>query len=114
MLLGLHLLHVIAMLALELPWRSWVQPRVFVPPLRRFLVIQVPTQLLAVLALLLLAPSADGHRPLTVAGFAVVGAVALAGLALLLTGPGLDERRAPSKVGGAQRRSRARRVELTR
>ncbi len=98
MLLGLHLLHVLAMLALELPWRSWVQPRVFVAPLRRFLVIQVPTQLLAVLALLLLAPSADGHRPLTVAGFAVVGAVALAGLALLLTGPRLDERRAPSKV----------------
>jgi hypothetical protein len=104
-LFGLHLLHVIAMLALELPWRSWVQPRVFVAPLRRFLVIQVPTQLLAVLALLLLAPNAHGHRPLTVAGFAVVGAVALAGLALLLTGPRLDERRPPSNVGGAQPRS---------
>ncbi len=104
-LLGLHLLHVLAMLALELPWRSWVQPPVFVAPLRRFLLIQVPTQVLAVLALLLLAPSADGHRPLTLAGFAVVGAVALAGLTLLLTGPRLDERRAPSKVGGAQPRS---------
>jgi hypothetical protein len=93
LLLGLHLLHVLATLALELPWRSWVQPRVFVAPLRRFLVIQVPTQLLAVLALLLLAPSPDGHRPLTVAAFAVVGAVALAGLALL--GSRLDERRPP-------------------
>jgi len=105
MLFGLHLLHVLAMLALELPWRSWVQPGVFVAPLRRFLVIQVPTQLLAVLALLLLAPSPDGHRPLTVAGFAVVGAVALAGLALLLNGSRLDEGRPPSKVGGAQPRS---------
>jgi hypothetical protein len=85
LLAGLHLLHVLAMLALELPWRSWVQPAVFVAPLRRFVAIQVPTQLLAALALLLLAPSSDGHRPLTVAGFAVVGAVALAGLALLLT-----------------------------
>jgi hypothetical protein len=105
MLFGLHLLHVLAMLALGLPWRSWVRPGVFVAPLRRFLVIQVPTQLLAVLALLLLAPSPDGHRPLTVAGFAVVGAVALAGLALLLTGSRLDEGRPPSKVGGAQPRS---------
>lgn len=91
LLAGLHLLHVLAMLALELPWRSWVQTAVFVAPLRRFLVIQVPTQLLAVLALLLLAPSSNGHRPLTVAGFAVVGAMALAGLALLLTGLRLDE-----------------------
>ena len=66
---------------------------VLLAPLRRFLVVQVPTQLLAVLALLLLAPSPDGHRPLTVAAFAVVGAVALAGLALL--GARLDERRPP-------------------
>jgi hypothetical protein len=105
LLAGLHLLHVLAMLALELPWRSWVQPAVFVAPLRRFVVIQVPTQLLAVLAVLLLAPSPDGHRPLTIAGFAVVGGIALAGLALLLTGPRLDEARPRPAVGGAQPRS---------
>jgi hypothetical protein len=97
LLLGLHLLHVLAMLALEVPWRSWVQPRVFVAPLRRFLVVQAPSQLLAVVALLLLAPGADGHRPLTVAGFAVVGAAALAGLAVLLTGPRVDERPPPHR-----------------
>ncbi len=91
LLAGLHLLHVLAMLTLELPWRAWVQPATFVAPLSRFLVIQVPTQLLAVLTLLLLAPSGHGHRPLTVAGFGVIGAVALAGLALLLVGPRLDE-----------------------
>jgi hypothetical protein len=91
LLAGLHLLHVLAMFTLELPWRSWMQPSVFVPPLLRFLVIQVPSQLLAVLALVLLAPHRDGHRPLTVAEFAVVGALALVGLALLLIRPRLDE-----------------------
>jgi len=105
LLAGLHLLHVLAQLALELPGRSWVQPAVFVRPLLRFLVIQVPTQLVAVLVLLLLAPRPDGHRPLTVAGFAVVGAVALALLALLLTKPGRDLDRPPPAVEGAQPRS---------
>jgi hypothetical protein len=90
LLAGIHLLHVLGMLALELPWRSWVQPKFFVAPLRRFLVIQVPSQLLAVVALLLLAPSPDGHRPLTIAGFGVVGALALAALAFLLAGPRPD------------------------
>jgi hypothetical protein len=104
-LAGIHLLHVLGMLALELPRRSWVQPRLFVAPLRRFLVIQVPTQLLAVLALLLLAPSPDGHRPLTISGFAVVGALALAGLALLLAGPRPDDARPPPAVDGAHPRS---------
>jgi hypothetical protein len=95
LLAGLHLLHVLGMLALELPWRSWVQPVVFVAPLRRFLMIQVPTQLLAVLTLSLLAPGTHGHRPVTIAAFAVVGAVALAGLAVLLVGPRLDEGQTP-------------------
>jgi len=93
LLAGLHLLHVISMLALELPGRSWVEPAVFRAPLRRFLGIQLPTQLLAVVALLLLAPSRNGDRPWTVAEFSVIGAVALAGLALLLLGPSADEGR---------------------
>ena len=81
----------LASLSLELPWRSWIQPAVFVSPLRRFVLIQVPTQLLAVVALLLLAPSHSGHRPLTVAAFAVVGAAALAGLAVLFIRPRLAD-----------------------
>ena len=101
-LAGVQLLQVLGMLAIELPWRSWVQPQVLVAPLRRFLVIQVPTQLLAILALLLLAPSPDGHRPLTIAGFGVVGALALAGVALLLAGPRLGEARPPPAVDGAR------------
>ena len=92
LLAGLHLLHLLAMQILELPWRGWAQLAVFIPPLRRFVAIQVPTQLLAVLALLLLAPSSDGHRRLVVAGSAAVGALALAGLALLLTAHRHDER----------------------
>jgi hypothetical protein len=94
-LAGLHLLHVLGMLALELPWRSWVQPSVFIRPLLRFLAIQIPSQLLAVVALLLLAPNAHGHRPLTVVAFTVIGAAALAGLALLLLRARPDEPASP-------------------
>jgi hypothetical protein len=90
-LAGLHLLYVLATLALALPWRSWVQPAVFLGPLRRFVAIQVPTQLLAVVALLLLAPSKDGHRPVTVGEFSVIGALAIVGLALLLLTPRLTD-----------------------
>ncbi len=84
LLAGVHLLHMLAALALELPWRGWLQPAVFARPLLRFLAIQVPVQLLAVVALLLLAPNAHGHHPLSVAAFAVIGGGALGCLALLL------------------------------
>lgn len=90
LLAGIHLLHVLSMLVLELPWRSWVQPSVLVAPLVRFVVIQVPTQLLAVVLLVLLAPGAHGDRPVTVAAFAGVGIVALVGLILLLLLPRPD------------------------
>jgi hypothetical protein len=84
LLAGVQLLHILGMLALELPWRSWIQPGVFARPLRLFVAVQVPSQALAVAALLLLAPNSHGHRPLTLAAFALIGAAALAGLALLL------------------------------
>jgi hypothetical protein len=88
---GVHLLHLLGMLALTLPWRSWLQPRLFERPLRRFIAIQIPAQLLAVATLLLFAPNAHGHRPLTVAEFTVIGAAALAGLTLLLLRRRADE-----------------------
>jgi hypothetical protein len=84
LLAGVHLLHILGTLALAVPWRSWLAPRIFRAPLRRFLSIQIPVQLLAVMALLLLAPNSHGHRPLAAAAFAIVGAGALAGLGLLL------------------------------
>jgi hypothetical protein len=86
LLAGVHLLHVLAMLTLELPWRGWVQPRALLAPLRRFAVIQVPAQILAVVALLVLAPGQGGHRPLVLAAFSLVGALALAGAGWLLFG----------------------------
>ena len=84
LLAGLHLLHVIASLTLLLPWTAWVEPAVFTRPMLRFAAIQLPTQVFAAVALLLLAPNSHGHRPLTVPVFAVIGAVALAALAVLL------------------------------
>lgn len=91
LLAGIHLIHVLAMLTLELPRRSWLQPAVLLAPLRRFVAIQLPSQALAVVVLLLLAPGASGHRP-SVGAFSAVGAVALVGLALLLLrlAPGED------------------------
>ena len=91
---GLHLLHVLAILTLELPWRSWVQPAVFRGPLLRLAAIQLPVQGVAVLALALLAPGHGGTRPLTAAVLAPIGAVALVWLALVLLGPH-DDAHAP-------------------
>jgi hypothetical protein len=87
LLAGLHLLHVLGTVTAGLPWRSWVQLTVFARPLLRFLAIQIPTQLLAGLALAVLAPDSHGHRPVSWPGFGLIGAVALAGLALLLAVP---------------------------
>ncbi len=81
---GVQLLHLLGMLALALPWRSWLQPRVFKRPLLRFIAIQIPVQALAVLALLLLAPNTHGQRPLTAPAVTIIGALALAALTLLL------------------------------
>jgi len=74
---GVHLLHLIASLILLVPWRSWVEPAAFGRPLARFIAVQIPVQLLAVAAMLLLAPDAHGHRPLTLPEFGIVGAAAI-------------------------------------
>jgi hypothetical protein len=81
---GLHLIHVLASLTLVLPARTWVRPATFRRALRRFIAIQIPAQAVAVVAMLTLAPNAHGHRPVTVREFGVVGAVAIAGLTMLL------------------------------
>ena len=81
---GVHMLHILAGLSYVVPWRSWLSPVALLAPLRRFVVIQVPCQLIAVGALELLAPAANGHRPLTFAAFTLAGAAALALLARLL------------------------------
>lgn len=105
LLAGLHLLHALSLLVLELPWRSWIQPSVLFGPLVRFVAVQLPVQALAIAALALLAPGAGGHRPVTIAAFAGVGIVALVGLtALLLLPPPADvtesEGRPPGSTPG--------------
>lgn len=84
LLAGVQIFHLLAMQSLALPWGSWMQLSAFAGPLRRLVAIQLPVQLLAVGALLLLAPAAHGQRPLSLAAFTLVGAGALSGLALLL------------------------------
>lgn len=84
---GLHLLHVLSALATELPWRGWISVSVLTPSLVRFVAIQVPCQAVAIAVMLLLAPGAGGHRPVSIAALAAAGVVALAALALLLLNP---------------------------
>jgi hypothetical protein len=106
LLAGLHLLHVLGAQTLVLPWRAWVQVGVLRAPLLRFVVIQVPVQVLAFVVLLLVAPSgagngagagtgtASGIGDLGAAGpiAAVIGAVALGAVVVILIVPLLRER----------------------
>jgi hypothetical protein len=92
LLAGLHLLHVLAASTLAYPWRSWVQLAAIRPPLRRYLAIQVPVQLVALLTLSLLAPSPDGGAHVTVPAVGIVGAAALVLITLRLIVPMLRER----------------------
>jgi hypothetical protein len=92
-LAGVHLLHVLAMMNLQLPRRGTVQASVFLAPLRRFVAIQVPAQLCAVMALAVLAPTRSGHRPLTISVVAAAGAAALIGVAVLVSAPRRAQRR---------------------
>ncbi|MFC8732642.1 hypothetical protein ACFT5B_09305 [Luteimicrobium sp. NPDC057192] len=81
LLLGLHLLHVLASFSLALPPGGRVALGVVAAPLRRLLVVQVPVQAFAVLVLATLAPGGDGPhlRPVAVVagGALVVGVVLL-------------------------------------
>ncbi len=86
LLFGLHLVDVLKRAALMAALRGWVQLAVFRRPLLRFAAIQLPVQAVSALALELLAPDAPG-RPVTLAFFGVLGAVALVIATLLLVTP---------------------------
>lgn len=77
LLAGIHLVHV---LSLELPARSWIGPWALLPSLRRLVRIQIPAQLTAINALLLLGAGSHGHRPVALPEFTLIGALALAGV----------------------------------
>ena len=91
LLFGLHLADVLKRTAMVTPLRGWVQLAVFRRPLLRFVVIQLAVQPVSAVALWLLAPDAHG-RPLTLAFFGVLGAVALVVATLLLLTPLVKQR----------------------
>jgi hypothetical protein len=81
-----HLLHVLGGLAMVVPWRARMQARVLRRPLVRWVVIQVPAQLVLVGVLLASTSLRRVHlfdAP-TAAVFAVVAAVCLGAIATLL------------------------------
>ena len=92
LLAGLHLLHVLATLTLAHPWRSWVQLAAIRPPLHRYLAVQVPVQIVALLTLALLAPGPDGSAHVTVPAVGIAGAAALVLITLRLIVPMLREK----------------------
>ncbi|MGC5166728.1 hypothetical protein [Luteimicrobium sp. DT211] len=82
LLLGLHVLHVLASFSLALPPGGRVAVRVLAAPARRLVAVQVPVQALGVVVLVTLAPGGDGPhlRPAAV----VAGAALLVGVVLLV------------------------------
>jgi len=82
---GVHALHVLASQLLWLRWRGGIQASALGRPFLRFVLIQAPTQL-AALVVLAVAPA--GRAP----WFAILGAAALVTLALVLARPLLRER----------------------
>ena len=82
LLLGLHVLHVLASFSLALPPGGRVAWGVLAAPARRVLVLQVPVQAFAAVILVTLAPGGDGPhlRPVAL----VAGAALLAGVVLLV------------------------------
>jgi hypothetical protein len=79
LLAGVHLLHLLASLARLLPWRGRMQLRAFALPLRRYLLVQVITQAIAIGALRVF----GGSRG-TVSGLSILAAVLLAVVAAVL------------------------------
>lgn len=78
---AVHLLHVLAAWMLVLPSSARLQPRVLLPSLRRFALIQLPVQAAAVVLLLTARPAAPWLA--LVSGAAIVGLVVLLASLLL-------------------------------
>jgi hypothetical protein len=83
---GIHLLHLIASYARVVPARGWIQLRVFAAPLRRYLLVQLPVQGAALVALAVFAPRI-GEHPTAIPALGIVAGIALIGLALVLIVP---------------------------
>ncbi|WP_223690597.1 hypothetical protein [Leifsonia poae] len=79
---GAHALHLLASWMLVVAPGARLQPAALWPSTRRFLLIQIPVQLVAVGALALATTASAGF-----AWLAVVGGLAIAGVVALLAGP---------------------------
>jgi hypothetical protein len=91
LLAGVHLLHLLASYALVVPIGGWLQLRAFTASLKRYLIVQVPLQLLTALALFAFSPRA-GHTLAAVPVVGIAAGVALVALTVVLVLPFLRER----------------------
>jgi hypothetical protein len=97
---GVSLIDTFAQLSLLFPARGWLEAPVLTRPLRRWLLIQLPCQALAIPVVELFGTGVPARAPLAVAGGVLVGVLALLGLTLaLLGGPSLRTRGRRSAEG---------------
>lgn len=84
LLAGLHLMHVLASLALVVPLRGMIDARAFTRVLRRFVIVQLPCQ--ALLAGVLVVTASEAFT-IAIPALAPIGAVALIVLAAVFVVP---------------------------
>jgi len=92
LLAGVHLIHIYAAQCVVTPVRGRVEVRVLVQPLRRFIIVQVPSQIILAVVLWLHRPDAAGWSGARLPLLATAGALALVLLTLLAVLPGRDRR----------------------
>jgi hypothetical protein len=83
---GIHLLHLIASYTRVVPVRGWIQLRTFAAPLRRYVLVQLPVQGAAIVALAVFAPKI-GEHPIAIPALGILAGAALIGLAIVLVVP---------------------------
>lgn len=101
LLAGVHLVHLYAARAVVTPVRGRIQWPVLVRPLRSFVAIQLPVQLVLAVVLAVHRSDAVGWSGTAAPVVAAIGAAALVALAVLIAVPALRERRGKADVGGS-------------
>ncbi|WP_431277046.1 hypothetical protein [Leifsonia poae] len=80
---GAHALHILGSWMLVIPLRARTQPAALWPSARRFILIQVPVQVVAAAALVLTSATSGG----SILALAVVGGVAVVAIIVVLSAP---------------------------
>lgn len=83
---GIHLLQLLAAYARVVPAAGRVQLQAFSAPIRRYIIVQLPTQLVAAIVLFAFAPAANRQWP-TIPVLGVVAGAALVALTLVFIVP---------------------------